>query len=93
LCSYSTSITFKITSISFPGENEVTLTKSNNMASDTSQEDKRTKTTMKAVDPSNDFTGYEGEAILGTDQEKNMSLKMAFKYYRKAVIWSITICK
>ncbi|CAN9142553.1 unnamed protein product [Alternaria alternata] len=61
------------------------------MAPDTSQEEKNTMTTMEAMEPEKDITGYEDEAVRGTEQEKTMPLKAAFKYYRKAVFWSITI--
>jgi SP family general alpha glucoside:H+ symporter-like MFS transporter len=54
---------------------------------------KNAVTMMKGVSPSKDSTGFEDEAALGTEQEKNMSLGTAFKYYRKAALWSVTICK
>ena len=40
------------------------------------------------------FSGDETSfAALGTQEEKAMSLGTAFRYYRKAAIWSIIICK
>lgn len=36
---------------------------------------------------------FADAAALGTQQEKAMSLGTAFRYYRKAAIWSIAICK
>ena len=35
---------------------------------------------------------YADAAALGTQQEKEMSLGTAFRYYKKAAIWSIIIC-
>ena len=63
------------------------------MAPNNSQEEKNTMTMMEAVEPDKHVTGYEDEAARGTEQEKTMPLKAAFKYYRKAVFWSITICE
>jgi SP family general alpha glucoside:H+ symporter-like MFS transporter len=56
-------------------------------------DEKNAVTVMKGVNPSKESTGFEEHAALGTEQEKNMSLGTAFKYYRKAALWSITICK
>jgi hypothetical protein len=33
------------------------------------------------------------DAALGTQQEKNLSFRTAIRYYRKAALWSIVICK
>ena len=76
-----------------PRQEQSTSTDSDIMAPDTSQEEKNTMTTMEAMEPEKDITGYEDEAVRGTEQEKTMPLKAAFKYYRKAVFWSITICE
>lgn len=37
-------------------------------------------------------TEFENDAALGTQQEKDMPLATAFRYYRKAAIWSVLIC-
>ena len=40
-----------------------------------------------------DAVSVDADAALGFQQEKEMTISSAFWYYRKAVCWSMTICK
>jgi len=56
--------------------------------------DEKNSVAMVETDGSNkDASEFEHDAALGNQAEKEMPLGTAFRYYRKAAIWSILICK
>ena len=75
-------------------ERRATMTKPETTTTDVLHDEKNDMALMEAVESTKgNSTGFEHDAALGTEQEKTMSLGAAFKYYRKAVIWSVVICK
>ena len=60
---------------------------------DTASDRKNANTTEKDIDSTKDSAIIATDAALGLEQEKTMSTRQAFWYYRKAVMWSVMICK
>lgn len=58
-----------------------------------SLEEKSPNSHTKDVDSAKDALSVDTDAALGFQQEKEMTISKAFWYYRKAVCWSILICK
>lgn len=60
---------------------------------DTTAEQKDANSIVNDVDSAKDTSSVGADAALGFEQEKSMSTRQAFWYYRKAVMWSVVICK
>jgi len=61
--------------------------------SGTSLDEKTPHDQTKDIDSTKDALSVDTDAILGLQQEKELTVGKAFWYYRKAVCWSIMICK
>ena len=64
-----------------------------NGSRDASLNEKTPYNNTKDVDSSQDGVSLDTDAAIGLQQEKAITVGKAFWYYRKAVCWSVLICK
>jgi SP family general alpha glucoside:H+ symporter-like MFS transporter len=64
-----------------------------NSTRNASIDEKDSNSNIKDIDSTKDAVSVDTDTALGFQQEKEMTISKAFWYYRKAVCWSILICK